>query len=135
MKQEIILKLKKNGVKVTPQRIAIIDYLEKNRIHPSAEKIYEYVIKDYPSISLATVYNTLDKLEELNAIKKLKISDDNKINYEYDITPHSHFYCKQCRTIIDIPAKDILHDEFINGNKIDEFSLYYKGTCSACLKK
>jgi Fe2+ or Zn2+ uptake regulation protein len=133
MKNEIIMKLKQKGVKVTPQRVAIIDFLEKNRVHPSAEQIYDYIIKDYPSISLATIYNTLEKLEELEAVKKLKISDDNKANYEYDLTPHSHFYCKKCNTIYDIPLDEDDSKKTINGNKIEEVHIYYKGICKKCL--
>jgi Fur family transcriptional regulator, peroxide stress response regulator len=134
MKKEIILKLKNKGVKVTPQRVAIIDYLEKNRTHPSAEEIYAFIVKEYPSISLATVYNTLEKLEELNAIQKLKISDDNKVNYEYDLMPHSHFYCRKCKKIYDISVDEKLKNNNIEGNQVEETHIYYKGICLNCLK-
>ncbi len=101
-KESIIAKLREKGVKVTPQRIAIIDYLEEFKNHPTAEDIYLAIIKNYPTISFATVYNTLDKLEEIDEIVKLKITDDNKVNYEYDYHPHHHFFCKKCKNIFSL---------------------------------
>ena len=98
----IIKKLRYKNIKVTPQRIAIINFLEENKIHPTAEIIFKNIVKDYPSISLATIYNTLDKLIEINEISKLKISNDNKVNYENNLIPHHHFYCKKCKNIFDI---------------------------------
>ena len=62
MKNPTIIKLKQIGLRVTPQRQAILELLEGNRFHPSAEDIYHEVLKKYPQISFATVYNTLSKL-------------------------------------------------------------------------
>lgn len=134
-KKIIISKLRDHGVKVTPQRVAIIDYLEKNKIHPTAEDIYNSVINEYPSISLATVYNTLDKLEEIKQIIKIKIADENKVNYEYDFEPHYHFYCKLCKKIydIDIPCEYSKKEE-IEGHKIEEVHGYFRGICKNCRK-
>jgi Fur family transcriptional regulator, peroxide stress response regulator len=131
---EIILNLKEKGVKVTPQRVAIIDFLEKNKIHPTADEIYENVSKTFPSISLATIYNTLEKLEEIGAITKIKISDENKVNYEAILEPHHHFYCRKCKKIFDIDIKcsfSILKE--VEGNKIEEIHGYFKGICKNCL--
>ncbi len=135
-KESIILKLKQKGVKVTPQRIAIINYLEEVKDHPTAEDIYLAIIKNYPTISLATVYNTLDKLEEINEITKLKISEDNKVNYEYDSLPHHHFYCKDCKKIFDIDvACEFSKKQYFDGHKIEEVHGYFKGLCKNCLNK
>lgn len=133
---KIIDKLRKHNVKVTPQRVEIIKYLEEHKTHPGAEEIYQYVKKKYPAISLATVYNTLEKLVEIDEIIKLKISDDNKVNYEYNQHPHHHFYCKVCGKIFDIEiACEYAEKKEIAGHKIDEVHGYYKGICKKCLKK
>ena len=135
-KESIILKLKQKGAKVTPQRIAIIDFLEKFKIHPTAEDIYLAIIKNYPTISLATIYNTMDKLEEIDEVIKLKISDDNIVNYEYKNDPHHHFYCKSCKKIFDINIEcKISNTKKINGHKVEEVHGYFKGICKNCLKK
>jgi Fur family peroxide stress response transcriptional regulator len=135
-KDTIILKLKQKGVKVTPQRIAIINYLENVQSHPTAEDIYLKVVKDYPTISLATIYNTMEKLEEIDEVIKLKISKDNIVNYEYKNEPHHHFYCKKCNKIFDVNVEcKISNSKNINGHKVEEVHGYFKGICVNCLKK
>ncbi len=133
MKEEAIKKLRSMGVKVTPQRLAIIDFLEKNKIHPSAEMIFKDVIKNFPTISFATVYNTLEKLEEAKFIQKLKIADENKVNYEYNMAPHDHFFCRKCKKIYDVninkPSTGMIE---IEGHKIEEIYTYIKGICKNC---
>jgi len=130
---KIIDTLKKNGVKVTPQRIAIIKYLEKDKDHSSAEQIYNHLIKDFPTVSLATVYNTLEMLEQINMISKIKISDDNIVNYEYHKIPHHHFYCKKCKKIYDIEIScQIAQLKDYQGYKIEEVFGYFKGICKKC---
>jgi Fe2+ or Zn2+ uptake regulation protein len=132
---DIIKKMRDNNIKVTPQRIAIIKFLEENKIHPTAEKIFNNIIKDYPTISLATIYNTLEKLEEINEIYKLKITDDNKVNYENNLNPHHHFYCKKCKNIFDIDIKcDYFNIKIVEGNHIEEVHGYFKGLCKNCFE-
>ena len=133
---EIIEKLRDKGVKVTPQRVAIIDYLDNNRTHPTVDDIYNNIVKLYPTISRATVYNTLDKLEEINEIIKLKIADENKVNYDYDLTPHHHFYCKKCKKIYDI-AISCHHANKLeqDGHMVEEVHGYFKGICKECTKE
>ena len=132
----IISKLKDKGVIITPQRIAIIEFLELNNLHPSAEDIYNNIKKKYPTLSVATVYNTLDKLVEIGEVVKLTISNDNKSNYEYNLTPHHHFYCKKCRKIYDISLEcKYTTANNIDGHEIQEIHGYFKGICINCLNK
>jgi Fur family transcriptional regulator, peroxide stress response regulator len=134
-KNEVIInKLREKGIKVTPQRIAIINYLETNRkYHPSIEDIYTFVIREYPTISLATVYNTMDKLEEINEVVKLRVGEENKVNYDYDVSYHNHFFCKKCGQIYDIEEPLAFFDKNeINGHTIEEVHAYFKGKCKKC---
>ena len=130
--EAIVLKLRKKNVKVTPQRLSVIDFLSNNPIHPSAEKIYTEIKKNFPTISLATVYNTLEKLEEIGELIKLKVAKDNIINYEYNLDPHQHFYCKQCDQIYDIWGTGIKKKDIVDGHKIENVQIYYKGICNQC---
>jgi Fe2+ or Zn2+ uptake regulation protein len=132
-KQEIIEKLRNKGVKVTPQRIAIIDYLQKNKIHPSADEIYSALMPEYPTLSLATIYNTLDMLADLDELVKLQIAGD-RVNFDYDTVPHQHFYCRECKKIYDI-FEDIKNAKKIQGNLIEEVHTFYKGVCKSCSEK
>jgi len=130
---KIIETLKKKGVKVTPQRVAIIKYLENDNDHSSAEQIYSRIIKEFPAVSLATVYNTLEMLEEINMISKIKISDDNIVNYDYQKIPHHHFYCKKCKKIYDIEIScQIAQTKKFQGYIIEEVYGYFKGICKKC---
>jgi Fur family peroxide stress response transcriptional regulator len=127
-----IEKLKLKKFKLTPQRIAIINFLNHNPIHPSAETIYNHIKEDYPTISLATIYNTLEKLEEIGELIKLKVSNTNKINYEFNTTPHQHFFCKRCTKIYDIWKEVKQNIKIIDGHNIEEVQVCYKGTCKSC---
>ena len=69
MKDPIAINLRKIGLKITPQRQAILKLLKGNQTHPSAERIYSKILKKYPGISFATVYNTLSKLVEAGEIQ------------------------------------------------------------------
>jgi len=98
--------LKQNGLKVTTQRVAILEVLN-NRPgkHLTAEEIYDYVKKKYPEIGLATVYRTIQLLSELNVIDKLNL-DDGYVRYEigrknHEETGHHHHHliCLDCGNI------------------------------------
>ncbi|HSB03943.1 MAG TPA: transcriptional repressor, partial [Thermodesulfobacteriota bacterium] len=101
MKDQTSIKLREIGLKVTPQRQAVLKLLKANRTHPSAENIYHEIIKDYPGISFATVYNTLSKLAEAGEIQELDI-DPNKKRFDPCLSRHCHFYCRVCKKIYDV---------------------------------
>jgi Fe2+ or Zn2+ uptake regulation protein len=92
-------------LKLTPQRIAILDYLEGNKSHPSAEDIYRAVAKQFRTMSKATVYNTLSALERRGQLLKLTIDPGTNYhlalpNTTFEITGnHVEFYgvCQKCR--------------------------------------
>jgi Fur family peroxide stress response transcriptional regulator len=135
--EELVEKLREKGVKITPQRLAVLKFLENGQKHYTAEEIYQAICKEYPAISLATIYNTLDMLVEINEVTKLKISDDNVVNYEYNNSePHHHFYCKNCKKIVDIDIQcQIAQMKEYHGFMIDEVHGYFKGLCPECYKK
>jgi len=121
------------NIKLTPQRLAILGYLEGNRSHPSAEDIYKSVSKEFPTMSFATVYNTLEALKNKDKILELKI-DPAKKRYDPEISPHHHLICKNCKTIVDIfkdfnldLSPDLTEGFDITGNHIEFF-----GKCSKC---
>ncbi|MBC8412269.1 MAG: transcriptional repressor [Nitrospira sp.] len=88
-------------IKLTPQRIAILDYLKDNKMHPSAEDIYGMVKKKFPTMSFATVYNTLEALRDKGKIRELKL-DSTKRRYDPDISNHYHLICTKCNEIRDV---------------------------------
>jgi Fur family peroxide stress response transcriptional regulator len=92
------------GFKLTPQRIAILDYLEGNKDHPSADDIYKAVSRKFTTMSFATVYTTLAALKERGAVLELTVDPDKK-RYDPATENHSHLICINCKRIVDIPGE------------------------------
>ncbi len=123
---------KKLGLKITPQRLAILEYLENNREHPSAEDIYNALKERFPSMSFATVYNTLEVLMEKGLIKEIGI-DSSKKRFDPVVHPHHHFICKKCGKILDVEKDfDITIPQELSGYKIFDFQVVFSGLCPEC---
>lgn len=124
------------GLKLTPQRIAILQYLDGNLSHPSAEDVYRAVRRKFPTMSCATVYNTLETLKGLGRVVELT-GDPGKKRFDPDPHPHHHLICTACRRIEDlrvefrlsVPEQD-LAGFAVAGNHIE-----FYGTCPRCSSK
>ncbi len=141
MEQLIIKQLKEIGLKVTPQRQAILAFLNGNKNHPSAENIYAELLKQFPGISFATVYNTLSKLSQAAQIQELDI-DPQRTRFDPCTDPHHHFYCKVCKKVFDLACTDLnvtdpdfLRITCINGHHVDTVQINLRGTCKDCRNK
>ena len=130
-------KLKNYNLKVTPQRLAIYNYLLENKNHPNAETIYNDIKKQYPTMSLATVYKTLLSLKKVSLINELNIGEDS---FRYDIVTnfHYHIICSKCNKIIDYyPETNEITKLKTKIQEDTEFSLtneqiYFYGICKDC---
>lgn len=121
------------GFKLTPQRIAIFDFLKDNTDHPSAEDIYKAVSKNYPTMSFATVYNTLEALRKKGGVLELTI-DPMKKRFDPNTKPHHHLICIRCKRIVDIHGA---YDLQVGVDKRDGFEIIgnhieFYGICPAC---
>lgn len=92
---------KKIGLKLTPQRLAILSCLEGNKDHPSAEDIYREVSGRFPTMSFATVYNTLSTLKQRGKVLELTI-DFEKKRFDPNTKPHHHLICVRCKKVVDV---------------------------------
>ncbi len=121
------------GLKLTPQRLAILQFLEGNREHPSAEDIYNAVKKRFPTMSFATVYNTLEVLRKRGLIRELAIDGERK-RYDPDIEPHHHILCVRCKRVADVHLDiDVpLPEEASQGFAIFGTHIEFYGLCDAC---
>jgi Fur family transcriptional regulator, peroxide stress response regulator len=129
-------KYRELGIKLTPQRIAILEYLEGNLSHPSAEDVYRAVLRKFPTMSFATVYNTLETLKQSGRVAELT-GDPGKKRFDPNPRPHHHLICTRCRRIVDVqvefrlPVAERDRAGFeITGNHIEFF-----GTCPDCKKR
>ena len=104
--QQLITKLRSKGYRITPQRLAICKLVLSSKDHPTAEQIYEKVKKTYPTISLATVYFTLDLLRTLGLLQELGFSDRSS-RYDPNTSPHINIICPKCGEIYDYEAESI----------------------------
>ena len=125
------------NIKPSVQRIAIMDYLLKHRTHPCIDEIHLALSRDIPTLSKTTVYNTLKLFVENGAASMLTIDERNTC-FDSDTTVHSHFLCKKCGKIFDMPFdRTMVETSAIeeNGFKILEIHQYYKGICPKCREK
>ncbi len=126
--------LLKKGLKPTYQRITIYDFLDKNRIHPTVDKIYSMIHQHIPTISRTTIYNTLDLFLEKRLVMGLTIGGAEK-HYDVNVASHHHFYCLKCRQVFDIKINCPFYNDkhpLIDGNLVQETHGYFRGTCKTC---
>lgn len=100
--QQIAKRLREWGVRVTPQRLAIAEAVLNSADHPSVQQIYERVQNHFPSMTLATIYSTLDVLERSRLIQELPFPQFSR--YESNLAPHVNLVCIQCGEIKDASA-------------------------------
>ena len=126
-------KLVEKGLKITPQRIAILEAIIKLNNHPTAEHIIDYIRKNHPNIATATVYKVLDTLAKKGLIKKVKTEKD-VMRYDAFLEKHHHLYSSDSDRIedyLDDELNDILEKHFakkgIPGFKIEDIKLQIIG--------
>jgi len=125
--------LHRNGLKITPQRIAVLEAVIKLKNHPTAEKIINVVKRKYPNISVGTVYNVLETLVKEGIIKKVE-TDRDIMRYDAVREQHHHLYCTETNRIedyFDDNLNKILNNYFKNKKirdfKIEEIKLEIRG--------
>jgi Fur family transcriptional regulator, peroxide stress response regulator len=119
--------------RLTPQRMMILRLLKEDTSHPNADNIFNKVRVEYPNVSLKTVYNTLDLLNENHIIQELVIEPRTK-RYCPNPAPHHHLYCTSCKKVVDV-FQDIpvrLEKKQIMGFRIDSNQITFRGVCPDC---
>lgn len=138
--EDSIISLRNKFLKVTPQRMAIYEYLLSTTEHPSAQTIFEHVQRQFPSISFATVYKTLNILRDAGLVLEFNVGGDC-FRYDANTMAHPHFICKECEEVSDIiiPAEVIsINDSILKANagfKIDHSEMFFFGSCPCCAAK
>lgn len=128
-------KLKERNIKPSYQRIKIFEYLVDRKNHPAVDRIFKDLVKEIPTLSKATVYNTLDLFRGSGLARIVNIEDD-EIRYDGEITDHGHFKCESCGNIYDfsVDLENISADS-LKHFKINEKNVYFKGICPMCQNK
>lgn len=136
--EEIRNKFSEKGLKITPQRVVILEALYKLNNHPTAENIIEYIRESHPNIATGTVYKILETLVKKGLIKKVT-TDKDVMRYDGIIENHHHLYCSDSNLIEDYRDEELdklLYNHFknkdIKGFKIEEIVLQIRGTFKKC---
>ena len=135
--EEIVTSLREEGFRITPQRIAIVDYLLKTEDHPSAELILKVVRKKYPMVGRSTVYKTLDLLKEKKLVNEMEIEGEARFDAHTD--EHVNLVCMKCGRIDDLD-EDSLREIQIKAAKKSKYLILKSnfelhGYCSSCKSK
>jgi Fe2+ or Zn2+ uptake regulation protein len=130
--------LKRAGLKLTPQRIAIVHELADDLTHPTAQALFDRLRPTFPTMSFATVYNTLDALTRCGLVQTLgSLSPGGPVRFDPNTELHHHAVCDVCGTIHDIPVERVdiaalRMPPSIIGFRVLREQRTYRGLCSQC---
>ncbi|MBD2393620.1 transcriptional repressor [Cyanobacterium aponinum FACHB-4101] len=133
-KDNIIKTLKSKGLRVTPQRFAVYSNLLHRCDHPTAEQILTDLNQEVPTLSQATVYLSLQTLQNVGLVKEVLL-EEGVCRYDANVVPHHHFLCECCGEIEDIPWESLTGINISNlrqGLKVDRFEVTVYGRCDRC---
>src|SRR4051812_42879573 len=136
--KEALDTLKDTGVRITPQRHAILEYLINSMSHPTADEIYKALEGKFPNMSVATVYNNLRVFKEVGLVKELTYGDSSS-RFDYSSSDHYHIICEKCGKIVDFhyPGLDEVEHlaSHVAGFKVTLHRMEIYGDCAACAAK
>src|SRR5690625_2697253 len=127
--------LKESGVRITPQRHAVLEFLLTSKTHPTADDIYRALEDKFPNMSVATVYNNLRILREIGLVRELTYGDDSS-RFDSNMKEHYHIICEQCGKIVDFhyPTLDEIEAlaEKVSGFDSSHHRMELYGKCEDC---
>lgn len=129
----VIHRLREQGYRFTPQRMAIVQTILESPDHPSAEEIYQQVSAVFPMISLATVYKTLEILRDIGEVMEFPV--EGRTRYDGNLQPHVHLICERCHSVTDWSNDAIsIPEEAIapSGFRPRYYRLEVHGLCPRC---
>ena len=136
--------LKRAGLKMTPQRMAIVRLFAEDETHPTAQDLFERLRPSFPSMSFATVYNTLDALARagLAGIVRLPGKRGDAARFDPNTEPHHHAVCDGCGTVLDIEAGTLSPTpgavrklrRAAPGFDVKAVERTYRGLCAKCAR-
>ncbi|WP_353095374.1 Fur family transcriptional regulator [Tissierella praeacuta] len=133
--EELTNELKNKKIRLSHQRLKVLEYLINHRTHPTVDQIYTDLQKEVPTLSKTTIYNTLNTLIDADLVKVITI-EDNETRYDIATNNHGHFKCESCRKIFDFEVDfDSLTIKGLDNFKINHRDVYFKGICPTCIQK
>ena len=130
----LVARCRAAGMNMTPQRLGIYRALLGSYDHPSPEVLFDRVRPVMPSISLATIYKTLDTLVALGFAAELPSTGDTK-RYDANMGPHHHLVCRECEAVEDFDDDALSAVKLprrLNGFQPEHLSIHVHGLCKTC---
>lgn len=123
-KEEIRQSISAKGLKVTPQRVAILEAISNLHNHPTAENVAEYIKANFPHIAVGTIYKVLETFVEHDLLKKVK-TENGIMRYDEVLSNHHHLYCTETERIEDYedPTLNALIHNYFKKKKIKNFKI------------
>lgn len=127
--------LKEKNVRMTSQRYAILEYLVDGNRHPTVNEIYDDLKEEFPTMSVATIYNNLKFFKEARILQELPFGDGSS---RFDLTTIDHYHkiCTECGKIEDIHYPELKESkklaEELDGFKVEKYNLEIIGLCEEC---
>ncbi len=135
---EAVDKLKSAGVRITPQRHAILEFLIESMSHPTADEIYKALEGKFPNMSVATVYNNLRVFKDVGLVNEMTFGDASS-RFDYVTTDHYHIICEKCGQVEDFqyPGLNEVESiaEHVTGFKVGNHRMEVYGVCPTCQKQ
>lgn len=126
--------LKNRSIRPSYQRVKVLEYLYRKGGHPTVEEIFHALSPVIPSLSKATIYNTLHTFLEAGLVRVVEI-DEAQTRYDVTITDHGHFLCEACGTIYNFPVNlDPILMDGLHQFQITQKNIYLKGRCPNCIR-
>jgi len=134
----LIAGLRQTGAKITAQRVAICEWLENNDSHPTAADVYAALQSSFPTMSLATVYNTLSLLATQDLIHEIGTAEDGSTRYDAQTDAHINLMCIRCHKVVDVEQPNLTFFKQIgpeHGFDLTDISIVVHGICADCKEK
>jgi Fur family peroxide stress response transcriptional regulator len=138
--------LRSAGLRLTPQRLAIVQCIVGDETHPTAQELYERLQRRFPTISVATVYNTLSALNAIGHCRQLDMGGPSR--FDPNVAPHDHAVCERCGAIRDVDRQPVQAPALrggaatrarnaepgcsLPGFRVAHVERIYRGLCAKC---
>jgi Fur family iron response transcriptional regulator len=116
------------GIQPTPQRIAVAEYVLTTVNHPTADEVWMHVRERCPTLSRATVYNTLNLFAEKGLLRTQSLKE-GVVVFDPHVAPHHHFIDEETGTVLDIPwdAVKVTGEKSLRGLEVREYQVVLRG--------
>lgn len=127
--------LKDHGVKPSVIRVKVMQLLSGTKEHPTADVIYRKLVKEIPTLSKTSIYNTLKLFSEKRVVQEVKI-EDGEVRFDGDMGKHAHFKCVKCGMLDDVEvACELKICSAVGKGRVLSAQVNIMGICEQCLAK